>query len=97
MAMLEYWYVGMSALRRETCNIRFSSRVHIHDMVLKILDCALESAPPEDINEAAQKVLNGRKPNIEKMSSGNPCLSLPAEFADSCAQEKVQRTLSESR
>jgi hypothetical protein len=65
MAILKYWYVGMS-------NIRFSSRVHIHDMVLKILDCALESAPPEDINEATQKVLDGRKANIEKMSGGWP-------------------------
>ena len=43
----------------------------IHDMVLEILDRALGSLPPDDIDEAAQKVLDDRKANIKKLS-GNP-------------------------
>ena len=43
----------------------------IHDMVIEILDHALESLPSNDIDEAAQKVLNDRKANIEKLG-GNP-------------------------
>jgi hypothetical protein len=46
--------------------------VNIHDMVLEILDRALESAPVEEISEATQKVLDDRKANIEKISAGNP-------------------------
>jgi hypothetical protein len=45
---------------------------NIQDMVLEILDRALECAPPDDINEAGQKVLDDRKANIEKLSDGNP-------------------------
>jgi hypothetical protein len=46
---------------------------NIHDMVLEILDCALKSAPPEDISaEATLKVLDERKTNIEKLLDGNP-------------------------
>jgi len=44
----------------------------IHDMVLEVLDCALESAPPDDIDEVAKKVLDGRKADIEKLWDGNP-------------------------
>ena len=43
----------------------------IHDMVLEILERALESAPPDNIDEAAQKVLHDRKSNIEKLG-GSP-------------------------
>jgi len=43
----------------------------IHDMVLDILDRALRSLPLDDIDEAAQKVLDDRKANIEKLGS-NP-------------------------
>ena len=43
----------------------------IHDMVLEILERALESFPPEDINEVAQKVVEGRKANIKKLLDGN--------------------------
>jgi len=45
---------------------------NIHDMVLEILDRALESPPPDDIDEVARKVLDDRKANIEKLSDGNP-------------------------
>jgi len=45
---------------------------NIHDMVLEILDHALECAPPDDIDEVARKVLDDRKANIEKLSDGNP-------------------------
>ena len=48
----------------------------IHDMVLEIFDRALASAPPDDINEAAQKVVDDRKANIEKLLDGNPFNSL---------------------
>ena len=44
---------------------------NIHDMVLEILDRAVDSAPPEDIDERAQKVLDDRKANIEKLLDGN--------------------------
>jgi len=44
----------------------------IHDMVLEVLDRALESAPPEDIDEVGKKVLCDRKANIEKLLDGNP-------------------------
>jgi len=45
----------------------------IHDMVLEMLDRALESAPLDDvIDEVARKVLDGRKADIEKLSDGNP-------------------------
>jgi len=44
----------------------------IHDMVLKILDHALESGPPDDIDEVARKVLDDRKADIEKLWDGNP-------------------------
>src|SRR5260221_3122532 len=40
---------------------------NIHDMVLEILDRALESSYPGDINEAAKKVLYDRKANVEKL------------------------------
>jgi len=43
---------------------------NIHDMVLEILDNALRSVP-DDVDEAAQKVLDNRKLNIEKLG-GNP-------------------------
>jgi len=42
----------------------------IHDMVLEVLDRALESAPPDDIDEVAKKVLDGQKADIEKLSDG---------------------------
>jgi len=45
---------------------------NIHDMVLEILDHALECAPPGDIDEVARMVLDDRKANIEKLSDGNP-------------------------
>jgi len=41
-------------------------------MVLEILDRALESAPPDDIDEVARKVLDDRKADIEKLWDGNP-------------------------
>jgi len=46
----------------------------IHDMVLEVLDRALESVPPEDIrvDEVGKKVLCDRKANIEKLLEGNP-------------------------
>jgi len=44
---------------------------NIHDMVIDILDRALRSLPLDDIDEAAQKVLDDRKANIEKLGS-NP-------------------------
>ena len=46
--------------------------VNIHDMVLEILDRAVESASVEEISEATQKVLDDRTANIEKLSAGNP-------------------------
>jgi hypothetical protein len=46
---------------------------NIHDMVLEILDRALKSAPPEDISEAAVKVLGDRERNIKTLLDGrNP-------------------------
>ena len=42
----------------------------IHDMVLEILDRALESTP-DDINEASEKVIEDRKANIKKLSDDN--------------------------
>ena len=44
----------------------------IHDMVLEILDRALESAAPDDVNEATRKVLEDREANIKKLLDGNP-------------------------
>jgi len=41
-------------------------------MVLEILNCALESVPPEEISQAMQKVHDDWKANIEKLSDGNP-------------------------
>jgi len=45
----------------------------IHNMVLEMLDRALESAPLDDvIDEVARKVVDDRKADIEKLLDGNP-------------------------
>jgi len=45
----------------------------IHNMVLEMLDRALDSAPLDDvIDNVARKVLDDRKADIEKLSDDNP-------------------------
>ena len=55
------WYLRTSSMPSNT--MKFTTM---------LLDRALDSPPPDDINEGAQKVLEDWKANIKKLLDGNP-------------------------